>query len=95
MFIDIVYTEESTGECAGLAEGDEQGGMDLALGVNEDATEEENEASDGEHKGCYELEIYFHGFLSHKGTINFVFPKFFANIYQKRGGLQIFRLSLN
>lgn len=84
MFIDIVYTEESTGECAGLAEGDEQGGMDLALGVNENATEEENEASDGEHKGCYELEIYFHGF-----------PKFFANIYQKRGGLQIFRLSLN
>ena len=95
MFIDIVYTEESTGECAGLAEGDEQGGMDLALGVNEDATEEENEASDGEHKGCYELEIYFHGKINFLARWHDLFSKFFANIYQKRGGLQIFRLSLN
>ena len=60
MFIDIVYTEQRTGEGTSLAEGYEEGGVDLALGVNEDATEEENEASDGEHKGCYELEIYFH-----------------------------------
>ena len=55
MFIDIVYTEECPGEGTGLAKGYQKGGMDLALRVNEDATEEENEASDGEHKGCYEL----------------------------------------
>ena len=60
MFIDIVYTEQCTSEGAGLTEGDEEGGVDLALGVNEDATEEENEASDGEHKGCYELQVDFH-----------------------------------
>ena len=55
MFIDIVYTEERTGEGTGLAKGYEEGGVNLALGVDKDAKEEENEASDGEHKGCYEL----------------------------------------
>ena len=34
--------------------------MNLALRVDEDSTEEKDEASDGEDKGCYELEVHFH-----------------------------------
>ena len=60
MFIDIVDAEEGTGEGGCLAEGDEKGGVNLALRVDEDSTEEKDEASDGEDKGCYELEVVFH-----------------------------------
>ena len=63
MFIDVIDSEECAGEGTGLAEGNEEGGVDLALWVNEDAAEEENEASDGEHKGCYELQFKFHNFV--------------------------------
>ena len=46
LLIDIVDSEEGSGEGAGLAKSDEKGGVDLALRVNEDATEEENKASE-------------------------------------------------
>ena len=51
MFIDIVDAEEGTGEGGCLAEGDEKGGVNLALRVDEDSTEEKDEASDGEEGG--------------------------------------------
>ena len=34
--------------------------MDLSLRVDEDSTEEEDEAADGEDKSGYELDIIFH-----------------------------------
>ena len=34
--------------------------MDLAFGVDEDATEEEDEAAKGQNCGSYELQIDFH-----------------------------------
>lgn len=51
--IDIVDTEEGAGEGSGFSKGDEEGLVDLALGVNEDAAKEQNQASDGEDKGGY------------------------------------------
>ena len=55
LFIDIINSEQSAGEGGGFTEGNEEGFVDLSGRVNEDTAEEENEASDGEHKGCYEL----------------------------------------
>ena len=46
--INIIDTKQGAGEGAGLTEGNEEGGMDFALWVNEDATEEKDEASEGE-----------------------------------------------
>ena len=45
LFVDVVDAEEGTGKGGGFAEGYEEGLMDLALGVNEDAAEEEDEAT--------------------------------------------------
>ena len=47
LLIYIVDSEEGSCECGGLAEGHEQGGVDLALRVDEDAAKEKNEASEG------------------------------------------------
>ena len=60
LLVDIINSEEGAGEGAGLAKGYEERGVNLALGVDEDATEEEDEASKGEDKGGYELEVGFH-----------------------------------
>ena len=57
LLIDIVYTEEGTGEGGGLAEGDEKGGVNLALRVDEDSTEEKDEASDGEDSCSEQLYV--------------------------------------
>jgi len=46
-FINIVDAEQCSGEGAGLAKSDEQGGVDFSLRVDEDATEEKDEASEG------------------------------------------------
>ena len=54
--------------------------MDLALRVDEDATEEEDEASDGEEGGSEQLYVDIL-FLIHNGTINFVFHG--AKVQQK------------
>ena len=54
LFIVIVNTEECAGEGAGLAEGDEEGGVDLALGVNEDSAKEKDHASDGKDGGGHQ-----------------------------------------
>ena len=51
LLIDIVYSEQGAGEGGGFAESHKQSLVDLALGVNEDAAKEKNEASDGEDKG--------------------------------------------
>ena len=51
LFVDVIDTEECAGEGAGLAEGDEEGGVDLALGVNEDSAKEKDHASDGKDGG--------------------------------------------
>ena len=53
--VDVVDTEERTGEGGGFAEGNEQSLVDLSLRVDEDAAEEEDEAADGEDKSGYEL----------------------------------------
>ena len=45
LFVIVVYSKQTTGEGGGFAEGYEEGLMDLALGVNEDAAEEEDEAT--------------------------------------------------
>ena len=47
MLVGIVDSEQGTGEGGGLAERHEEGGMDLALRVDEDAAKEKNEASEG------------------------------------------------
>ena len=49
--VNVVNAEECTGEGGGFAEGYKEGFVDLALGVDEDAAKEKNEASDGEDKG--------------------------------------------
>ena len=51
VLINIVDAEEGAGEGAGLAKSDEEGGVNLALRVDEDATEEKDEASEGKD-GC-------------------------------------------
>ncbi len=43
--IDVVYAEERAGKGGGLAEGYEEGLVDLSFRVNEDATEEHYEPS--------------------------------------------------
>ena len=53
LLIDIVYTEQCSGEGGCFAKGDEEGFVYLALRVNEDAAEEEYEASDGQNCGSY------------------------------------------
>ena len=53
--IDIVDTEEGTGEGGGFSEGNEEGLVDLSLRFDEDAAKEQEQASDGEDKSCYEL----------------------------------------
>lgn len=45
LFIDIVYTEEGAGEGRRLAEGYEEALVDLSLRFDEDAAEEEDEAT--------------------------------------------------
>ena len=60
--------------------------MDLSLRVDENAAKEQDETSDGEDKGGYELQIKFH--------IIVLFSFDGANIYQKRGDLQIFAPNL-
>ena len=49
-FIDVVDTEEGTGEGGGFTKGDEEGLVDLALRIDEDAAKEQDQASDGEDK---------------------------------------------
>ena len=51
LLIDVVNAEEGAGEGGGFAESHKEGFVDLALGVDEDAAKEKNEASDGEDKG--------------------------------------------
>ena len=60
LLIDIIYSEECTSEGGCFSEGYKERGVDLALRVDEDATKEQDEASDGEDKGCDELEFYLH-----------------------------------
>ena len=45
LFVDVVDAEEGAGKGGGFAEGYEEGLVDLALGVDEDAAEEEDEAT--------------------------------------------------
>ena len=51
MLVGIVDSEQGTGEGGGLAKSYEEGGMDLALRVDKDATEEEYEATNGKDGG--------------------------------------------
>ena len=44
-FIDIIYPEECSGKGSGFAECDKEGFVDLSLRVDEDAAEEEDEAT--------------------------------------------------
>ena len=60
LFIDIVYTEEGTCKGCNFAEANEEGLMDLALWLYEDAAEEEDKAAKGESSGSYQLQIEFH-----------------------------------
>ena len=62
LFIDVIDTHECSGEGGDFTEGYEQGFVDLALWVNIDTAEEENEATDGEDGGGDELyvEVMFH-----------------------------------
>ena len=69
MLIDIIDSEEGTGEGGGLAESDEEGCVDLALRVNEDAAEEEDEASDGKDSCSEQLYVEFLFHFECKGNI--------------------------
>ena len=47
LFIDVVYTEEGTCKGCNFAKANEEGLMDLALWLYEDAAEEEDKAAKG------------------------------------------------
>ena len=70
----IIDTKQSPCEGGSLPERDEERGVNLALRVNEDATEEENEASEGENKCGYKLQVCVH-----------VFCEFFCKYILKKG----------
>ena len=53
--IDIIDTKQSPCEGGCFAEGYEEGGVYLTLRVYKNATEEENETSDGENRCGYKL----------------------------------------
>ena len=59
----IIDTKQSPCEGGCLAESDEKGGVNLALRVDEDTTEEKNETSEGENKCGYKLQIGVHIFF--------------------------------
>ena len=50
-FIDIVYTEETTGEGGDFSEGDEKGFVDLPHRGDINAAEEHYEPSESQHEG--------------------------------------------
>ena len=60
LFVNVIYSKQSTCKGGSLSESYEKGFMDLSLRVDEDSTEEEDEAADGEDKSGYELDIIFH-----------------------------------
>ena len=76
-FIDVVDTEEGTGEGGGFTKGDEEGLVDLALRINEDTAEEEDEAADAQNCGGNQLEFDFH---------NAVFFKICCKDIHRKGG---------
>ena len=51
--IGVVDSEERSGERCNLAEADEQGGINLALRVDEYAAEQENQPADTHHGSGY------------------------------------------
>ena len=58
--IDVIYSHQSAGEGGDFAEGYEEGFVDLALGVDEDAAIEHYQAADTEEGGGEELDGEFH-----------------------------------
>ena len=54
--------------------------MDLALRVDEDSAEEEDEAAGRKDKRGYELEVDTHGKINFLARWHDLFSKFFANI---------------
>ena len=50
-FIDIVYTEETTGKGGDFSEGDEKGLVDLSHRGDIDSAEEHYEPSESKHEG--------------------------------------------
>ena len=60
LLVNVVDAEQSTCKCRSLAEGYEEGFVDLTLGVDEDTTKEEDETANGEDGGSDKLEIGFH-----------------------------------
>ena len=69
MFIDIVDAEQGTGEGGCLAERHKEGCVDLALRVDEDATKEKDEASNGKDGGGEQLYVEFLFHFECKGNI--------------------------
>ena len=63
MFVRIVDAKQRSCEGSDLSKSDEERLMDLSLGYDEDSTEEENHAPEGEQCGCDELyvDVLFHG----------------------------------
>ena len=55
LFVIVIYSKQTACEGGGFSEGYKERFVDLSLRVNEDAAKEEDEASDGEDKCCYEL----------------------------------------
>ena len=60
LFVDVVDAHQRAGEGGDFPERDEERFMDLAFGVNEDTTEEEDEAAKGQNCGSYELDVELH-----------------------------------
>jgi len=90
LFVNVVDAHQRAGEGGYFPERDEERFMDLAFGVNEDTTEEEDEAAKGQNCSSYELDVgslhsdkieieckYAHIF---SGFANF-FPKCFPTRY--------------
>ena len=79
-FIDVVDTEEGTGEGGGFAEGYQERGVDFSLRVDEDAAEEEDEAAGRKDKGGYQLQINSHNKINFLARWHDLFSKFCANM---------------
>ena len=76
LLVYVIYPEEGPGESGGFAEGDQKGAVDLALRVDEDATEEEDESAGRKDKRGYELEVNTHDKINFLARWHDLFSKF-------------------
>ena len=58
MFVIVIYSKQTAGEGGGFAKSNEEGLVDLSLRVDERSAKEQNQTSERENKGGYELCVF-------------------------------------